>query len=164
VVPNPPSGEPILSKSGARDIETVVSSPVAGAQVPTPITKKRLRKGNSSGVGQQKEMHQNRMKRKARGLLRHSIHSLKKVARLPSKDRREGSDKMAVEDVWGIGKAIGLSLRVTIQICSVCYLGRLRPSRKQSYTGVMISFVRPCGGTPLMGIPIAPRLERREVC
>ncbi|MCH79869.1 sulfate transporter [Trifolium medium] len=100
-------------------------------------------------------------KRKEGGLLRHPLHSIKKVARLPSKDRGEvlkilkkqvrrrrggdninrscsvsrrtssvessssssvnkdwqnwvamqGSEQMAVDDVWGIGKAIGVKFK-----------------------------------------------------
>ncbi|MCI56355.1 sulfate transporter, partial [Trifolium medium] len=38
---------------------------------------------------QHKEVLPGQKKRKAGGLLRHSIYNLKKVARLPSKDRRE---------------------------------------------------------------------------
>ncbi|GAU19085.1 hypothetical protein TSUD_79070 [Trifolium subterraneum] len=50
---------------------------------------KRLKKGGRSGARQQKEGKQDIKRTKAGGLLRHSIHSLKKVARLPSKDRNE---------------------------------------------------------------------------
>ncbi|GAU27940.1 hypothetical protein TSUD_146550 [Trifolium subterraneum] len=50
---------------------------------------KRLKKGGHSGARQQKEGKQEIKRTKAGGLLRHSIHSLKKVARLPSKDRNE---------------------------------------------------------------------------
>ncbi|GAU38041.1 hypothetical protein TSUD_274430 [Trifolium subterraneum] len=50
---------------------------------------KRLKKGGHSGARQQKEGKQDIKRTKAGGLLRHSIHSLKKVTRLPSKDRNE---------------------------------------------------------------------------
>ncbi|MCH86584.1 hypothetical protein A2U01_0007442, partial [Trifolium medium] len=123
--------------------------------------KKRSKRGNLPGDGRQKDERQTLRKRRAGGLLRHSIHSLKKVARMPSKDRREvlkvlkknvrrsrgassvdrscevvhqassegaqssasvnndwkhwvvkqGNDRMTVDDVWGIGKAIGIKFK-----------------------------------------------------
>ncbi|GAU34276.1 hypothetical protein TSUD_321220 [Trifolium subterraneum] len=50
---------------------------------------KRLKKGGHPGARQQKEGKQDLKRTKAGGLLRHLIHSLKKVARLLSKDRNE---------------------------------------------------------------------------
>ncbi|GAU10893.1 hypothetical protein TSUD_426990, partial [Trifolium subterraneum] len=50
---------------------------------------KRRKKGGISGARQKMEGQQDFKRRKAGGLLRHSLYSLKKVARLPSKDRNE---------------------------------------------------------------------------
>ncbi|MCI27137.1 sulfate transporter, partial [Trifolium medium] len=117
-----------------------------------------------SGSRQKKDGQQDPKRRKAGGVLRHSLYRLKKVARLPCKDRSEvlkvlkknvrrrrggtgvnqscsvshqassevsssaasvnndwkhwvvmqGNDQVAVDDVWGIGKAIGVKFRVTM--------------------------------------------------
>ncbi|CAJ2667463.1 unnamed protein product [Trifolium pratense] len=122
---------------------------------------KKSRKGNHLGPSFKKNGEQDQRRRRAGGLLRHPVHSLKKVARMPSKDRREvlkvlkksvrqrrggdgvnrsctmsrqassddssslgsvnndwknwvaihGNDQLAVDDVWGIGKAIGVKFR-----------------------------------------------------
>ncbi|MCI09432.1 endonuclease/exonuclease/phosphatase family protein, partial [Trifolium medium] len=95
---------------------------------------KRSKKGERTGVRQRKGEQLDTRRRKAGGLLRHSLYSLKKVARLPSKDRSEvlnvlkknmrrrrggnevnrsctGNEQVAVDDVWGIGKAIGVKFK-----------------------------------------------------
>jgi hypothetical protein len=101
--------------------------------------------------GDQKGGYPGMNHKKAGGVLRHRVHSLKKIARLPTKDRGEvlkvlgkcarrrkgadhaastessasgstnndwknwvtvhGNDQMDVDDVWGIGQAIGVMLR-----------------------------------------------------
>ncbi|PNX64747.1 putative sulfate transporter, partial [Trifolium pratense] len=121
----------------------------------------KAKKGDKLAVRQNKVRQYESRKRKEGGLLRHPLHSIKKVARLPSKDRGEvlkilkkhvrrrrggdsinrscsvsrrtssvessssssvnndwqnwvamqGSEQMAVEDVWGIGKAIGVKFK-----------------------------------------------------
>ncbi|MCI61468.1 hypothetical protein A2U01_0082725, partial [Trifolium medium] len=48
--------------------------------------------GGCSTTCQHNEVLPGQNKRKVGGLLRHSIYNLKKVARLPSKDRREVLD------------------------------------------------------------------------
>ncbi|MCI54989.1 hypothetical protein A2U01_0076239, partial [Trifolium medium] len=53
---------------------------------------KRVLKEGRPDVRQHREVLPGHKKRKAGGLLRHSIYNLKKVARLPSKDRREVLD------------------------------------------------------------------------
>ncbi|PNY01884.1 hypothetical protein L195_g025187, partial [Trifolium pratense] len=92
---------------------------------------KKVKKGDDLGVRHQVVRQKVSTKRNAGGPLRHPFHSIKKVARLPSKDRSavlkalkkqvrrrrggddfnrssmQGSEQMAVDDVWGIGKAIG---------------------------------------------------------
>ncbi|PNX89484.1 hypothetical protein L195_g045604 [Trifolium pratense] len=123
--------------------------------------RKKSRKGNPSGEKVKKKEQHDPRRRKAGGLLRHPLHSLKKVARMPCNDRREvlkvlkksvrrrrggddynrscsvsrrasaedssssvsinndwmnwvavqGNDQMAVDDVWGIGKAIGVKFK-----------------------------------------------------
>ncbi|MCI06305.1 DUF4283 domain protein, partial [Trifolium medium] len=50
---------------------------------------KRSRHGGRGGVPQQKEITEYPQRRKAGGVFRHTLSSLKKVARLPSKDRIE---------------------------------------------------------------------------
>ncbi|PNX87532.1 hypothetical protein L195_g043622 [Trifolium pratense] len=119
---------------------------------------KKSRKEIPHGPRLKRKVDLDPRRRKAGGVLRHPIHSLKKVARMPSKDRGEvlktlkkcvrrrrggdglnrscymschvspgdsgssgsvnndwmnwvavhGNDHMAVDDVWGIGKAIGV--------------------------------------------------------
>ncbi|MCI07228.1 DUF4283 domain protein, partial [Trifolium medium] len=49
-------------------------------------TKKRPRKEGQSGGRQKKEGQEHPKRRKAGGIMRHSLYNLKKVARLPSKD------------------------------------------------------------------------------
>ncbi|PNX78871.1 putative sulfate transporter, partial [Trifolium pratense] len=121
----------------------------------------KAKKGDKLDARQQKVSQSDPRKRKGGGLLRHPLHSIKKVARLPSKDRGEvlkilkkhvrrrrggdsinrscsvsrrassdessssssvnndwqnwvamqGSEQMAVDDVWGIGKAIGVKFK-----------------------------------------------------
>ncbi|PNX64490.1 hypothetical protein L195_g054045, partial [Trifolium pratense] len=119
--------------------------------------RKRLSSRVLSGARKPKGSQSDSRRRKERGMLRHPLHSIKKVARMPSKDRREvlkvlkknvrrrrggdevnrscsmsrrfssdksssspsvnndwqnwvamqGTEQMAVDDVWGIGKSIG---------------------------------------------------------
>ncbi|CAJ2632329.1 unnamed protein product [Trifolium pratense] len=120
---------------------------------------KKSRKQIINGPSIKRKVELDPRRRKAGGLLRHPFHSLKKVARMPSKDRCEvlkalkkkvrrrrggdgfnrscsmsrhvssgdsvssgsinndwtnwvaihGNDQVAVDDVWGIGKAIGVN-------------------------------------------------------
>ncbi|PNX85649.1 hypothetical protein L195_g041719, partial [Trifolium pratense] len=122
---------------------------------------KKSRKEIFHGPSLKRKVDQDPRRRKAGGVLRHPIHSLKKVARMPCKDRGEvlkvlkksvrrrrggdglnrscsmschvssgdsgslgsvnndwmnwvavhGNDHMAVDDVWGIGKAIGVKFK-----------------------------------------------------
>ncbi|XP_045791437.1 uncharacterized protein LOC123886142 [Trifolium pratense] len=122
---------------------------------------KKNRKESPHGSSLKRKVDQDPRRRKAGGVLRHPVHSLKKVARLPSKERCEvlkalkkkvrrrrggdglnrscsmschvpsgdtvssgsvnndwtnwvavhGNDQMAVDDVWGIGKAIGVKFK-----------------------------------------------------
>ncbi|PNY07495.1 cysteine-rich receptor-like protein kinase, partial [Trifolium pratense] len=97
---------------------------------------KKGRKGNHPVLSINAKGQQDPMKRKASGVLRHPLHSIKKVARMPTKDRSEssslrgessssgsinndwknwvvvqGNDQMAVDDVWGIGKAIEIKFK-----------------------------------------------------
>ncbi|PNX95462.1 putative sulfate transporter, partial [Trifolium pratense] len=122
---------------------------------------KEGRKGYYSGQSSIKKGQQDTLKKKAGGVLRHPLHSIKKVARMPNNDRREilkvlkkkvrrrrggddinrscsvsrlassgdssssgsisndwknwvavhGNDQLAVDDVWGIGKAIGIKFK-----------------------------------------------------
>ncbi|GAU42953.1 hypothetical protein TSUD_142900 [Trifolium subterraneum] len=68
--------------------------------------RKRSKKRDHTGVRLHKVGQQDPKRRKARGLLRHSLYSLKKVARLPNKDRNEDNDQMDVDDVREIGNTI----------------------------------------------------------
>ncbi|CAJ2645133.1 unnamed protein product [Trifolium pratense] len=121
----------------------------------------KAKKGDKLAARKQKVRQFDTRKRKGGGLLRHPLHNIKKVARLPSKDRGEvlkilkkhvrrrrggdninrscsvsrrtssvessssssvnnewqnwvamqGSEQMVVDDVWGIGKAIGVKFK-----------------------------------------------------
>ncbi|MCI31728.1 DUF4283 domain protein, partial [Trifolium medium] len=51
--------------------------------------KKKSRKGNHHGQSLNKKGQRDPLRKKAGGVLRHPLHSLKKVARLSTKDRRE---------------------------------------------------------------------------
>ncbi|MCH86865.1 cytochrome P450, partial [Trifolium medium] len=114
-------GTPVLSSGG----EWMVLRSCIRENVRCVIfsSKKRTRKGRNLGEGQSAAETRDRKKTKAGGLLRHSIYSLKKVARLPSSSVEtssvasvnndwkhwvvmHGNEQMAVEDVWGIEKAI----------------------------------------------------------
>ncbi|PNX58449.1 hypothetical protein L195_g059196 [Trifolium pratense] len=118
-------------------------------------------KGDLSGARQQKVNQKDPRRRKERGLLRHPLHSIKKVARLPPKDRcaalkalkkqvrrrrggdnvnrscsmsrraspaessssssvnndwqnwvaMQGTEQMTVDDIWGLGKTIGVKFQ-----------------------------------------------------
>ncbi|XP_045797610.1 uncharacterized protein LOC123891756 [Trifolium pratense] len=150
---------------------------------------KRSRKALHQGPKFVKKGEQDRRRRKAGGPLRHPLHSIKKVARMPSKDRCEvlkvlkksvrrrrggdevnrscslsrqassggssssvsvnndwknwvavqGNDQMAVDDVWGIGKAIGVKFKGDnvnmFQILSRAGKGKKRNSGQVSGAG-----------------------------
>ncbi|PNX62521.1 hypothetical protein L195_g053026, partial [Trifolium pratense] len=93
---------------------------------------RKAKKGDQLAVRQQKVRQSDPRKWKGEGLLRHPFHSIKKVARLPSKDRSavlkilksmfgvvEAGiplialvlELLAVDDIWGIGKAIGVKFK-----------------------------------------------------
>jgi hypothetical protein len=136
---------------------------------------KRAKKGNPVGSCQTRGIHT----RKASGVLRHPVHSFKKIARLPTKDRGEalkalgrcarrrragaeasssnvascqassdvspasgtndddwrnwvavhGNDELALEDVRGIGKTIGVTFRGETRICLMLYPERRKVGR-----------------------------------
>ncbi|PNX89689.1 hypothetical protein L195_g045811, partial [Trifolium pratense] len=123
--------------------------------------RKKTKAGKSQGDGNHRDERKSLKKRQGGGMLRHSLHTLKKVARMPSKDRKEvlkvlkknvckrqggsradrscevvhqvSSEKnqssasvnndwenwvvmqdnnyMVVDDVWDIGKAIGVKFK-----------------------------------------------------
>ncbi|GAU40819.1 hypothetical protein TSUD_398030 [Trifolium subterraneum] len=81
---------------------------------------KTAQKGDPHGVRQKKEGQLDSKRRKAGGMLRHPLHSLKRIARLPSEDRDEvlknwvamqGNAQMVEDDVNGIGKSIGVTFK-----------------------------------------------------
>ncbi|GAU51343.1 hypothetical protein TSUD_13210 [Trifolium subterraneum] len=74
-------------------------------------TRQKPSKGRQQVGYHHKDVIVGQRKKRAGGLLRHSIYSLKKVARLPGKDRREGTDQIAVDDVCDMGKAIGVKFK-----------------------------------------------------
>ncbi|PNX78571.1 hypothetical protein L195_g034549 [Trifolium pratense] len=169
-----PSFRPLLSKrtsscppearrsviSGPWSLEWLQDQNYGDAGVIFSASKKS-RKEFIQGPSLKRKVDLDPRRRKAGGVLRHPFHSLKKVARMPSKDRSEvlkalkknvrrrrggdgfnrscsmsclgssggsnssgsvnndwtnwvavhGNDQLAVDDVWGIGKAIGVKFK-----------------------------------------------------
>ncbi|GAU34888.1 hypothetical protein TSUD_144190 [Trifolium subterraneum] len=76
---------------GARWPKGPIPNPPRTKQVLFSASKS-LKKGGYLGVRQQKEGQQDVKRKKVGGLFRHSLYSLKKVVRIPSKDRNEVLD------------------------------------------------------------------------
>ncbi|PNY17864.1 cysteine-rich receptor-like protein kinase, partial [Trifolium pratense] len=119
---NPESGDPSQG-SGVGVVRLLWGQSIQATGV-IFSTRKKIKARISRGDGNHRDARKSLKKRQGRGMHRHSLHTLKKVARMPVSSEEnqssasvnndwensvvmQGNNRMAVDDVWGVGKAIG---------------------------------------------------------